>query len=48
MLLGADLILCLFSRIIMVGSPLGPKTYLATCLGLDNGARYGFHLVERN
>ena len=44
--LGASLILCLFSRMMVVGSPLGPVTFLATDFSFHNGARYGFHLVE--
>lgn len=44
--LGASLILCLFSRMMVVGSPLGPVTFLATDFSFHKGARYGFHLVE--
>lgn len=44
---GEILILSLFSRIAAVDSPLQCKAQLATVLGPDDGARYGFHLVDQ-
>lgn len=48
MSLGVGLILHPFSRIIEVGSPLGPMTCLTTGSWTDNVARYEFHLVEQD
>lgn len=44
---GEILTLGLFSRTAAVDSPLGCKAQLVTVLSTDDGARYGFHLVDQ-